>query len=61
MDKPRILVEVGDLGLDETWDCLLDAAMTRQFRSSGMSKAQAKDASKKLVTEWRTNFGNLRL
>jgi hypothetical protein len=61
MDMPRILVEIGDLGFDETWNYLLDAAMIRQFRSSGMSKAQAKDASKKLVTEWRTNFGNFRL
>lgn len=61
LDHTRILVEVGDLDFDETWDQLLHAATVRRFRSEGMSKAQATDAATKLIAEWRTTFGNLRL
>ena len=61
LDHSRILVEVGDLSFDETWDQLLHASTVRQFRSGGMSKAQAKDAATKLIAEWRTTFGDMRL
>lgn len=61
LDHPRILIEVGDLGLDDTWEQLSHAAVVRRLRSDGLSKAQAKDAATKLIAEWRGTFGNLRL
>jgi hypothetical protein len=61
LDHSRILVEVGDLSFDDTWDRLLYAVTVKRFRSEGMSKAQAKNAATKLIAEWRGTFGNLRL
>jgi hypothetical protein len=61
LDKPRILIEVGDLGFDDSWEHLLHKAVIRRLRSEGLSKAAAKQACNKLIEQWRLEVGGVRL
>ena len=41
LTNPRILVEIGDLEIDEEWDDLLRKHLIKGFRRGGMSRAEA--------------------
>jgi hypothetical protein len=61
LQQPRILVEIGDLGFDRTWDGIAHDAVVRRLRSEGLSKADAKHAASELIQKLRHEFGDLRM
>lgn len=57
LDKPRILVEIGDLGIDREWEDELRKHLFKRFRRDGMSRAEAKRAVVVCLAEWRKMTG----
>lgn len=60
MDYPRVLIEVPPSGFEERWEQLLRNALTRDFRSKGLSRKAARSAAVEFITEWR-ELGGLRM
>ena len=53
-DNPRVLVEVPSREFQPEWDRMLRKAMRKRFqREHGMSRAEAKLATEKYITDWR--------
>jgi hypothetical protein len=61
LDKPRISIEIGDLGFDDIWESIGHEAVIRRLRSEGLSKGNAKRASSLLIQKWRQEFGDFRM
>lgn len=53
MDNPRILVEIPDIGFGGVWLDKWEKTTFKEMRNRGLSRADAKKASQKLIDEWR--------
>lgn len=56
LDAKKILIEVPNTGFQKTWDEILFKHMVKDFRRRGLSKHEAKEATKAVIDEWR-KFG----
>jgi hypothetical protein len=60
LDRPRILVEVGDTGFKDAWDDKFYKHVAKDFRSRGLSRAQSRQAARSVIDEWR-KFSGLKM
>jgi hypothetical protein len=60
MDHDRILVEVPSKHFRTEWDKILYNALAKDFKRKGLSRSDAKIASKNFIKEWR-NLRSMRI
>lgn len=53
IDSPRILVEVQSRYFKQEWNKILRTVIQKDLQSRGVKKKQLKEASKKIIEEWR--------
>lgn len=59
IDAKRILIDVPDIGFSKIWDEMLFKHLVTHFRQKGLQKHHAKEATRRLIEEWR-KFGRSR-
>lgn len=59
LDAKKILIEVPDTGFQKAWDEILVKHLIKDFRRRGLSKHQAREATKAVIAECR-KFGRSR-
>ncbi len=59
-DAKKILIEVPETGFSETWKKTYFKHLVKDFRGKGLSKSQAKEATKEVMEQWR-RIGSSRL
>jgi hypothetical protein len=52
-DSPRVLVELGDLGIKEIWEEMLRKYARKRAQSQGFSRQEARNATEDFIREWR--------
>jgi hypothetical protein len=52
-DAKRILIDVPETGLSETWKGVFFKELVKDFRRKGLPKNQAKEATREVMEEWR--------
>lgn len=59
-NRPRIIVDVPDMGFEPVWEKLLVKRLTRSFRKEGHSRSNARKAALQFLKEWR-RFSSMRM
>jgi hypothetical protein len=60
LDRPKVIIEVGDTGFGKKWDDLFHKHLAKDFRNSGMSRSDSRRAARSAISELR-KFGSLRM
>jgi hypothetical protein len=60
LDRPRVIVEVGDTGFGKTWDDLFHKHLAKDFREKGLSRSDSRRAARSAIAELR-KLGSLRM
>jgi len=60
IDRPRLLVELGDTGFGKKWNEIFHKQVAEHFRDSGLSKSQSINAAKSAISELR-KIGSLKM
>ena len=60
LGRPKVLLEIRELGFGEFWDRLFHKRLEKQFRGKGLSRAESRQAARKMIGEMRA-FGSMRL
>lgn len=60
LDKERVLVEVSSKQFRGEWDKIYRKSLKRLFRSKGLSRSRAKQATDNFLIEWR-KVGSIRI
>lgn len=59
-DRPKVLLEVGDLGFEKLWDKIFHRHVEKHFREHGLSRTEARNATRSAISQMR-EFGNFRM
>ncbi|MBV8833155.1 MAG: hypothetical protein JO108_28490 [Acidobacteriaceae bacterium] len=59
-ERPKVLMEVPDVGFRKEWDRLFQKYLTKHFRSKGLSRSDAKRAAQSAIGELH-RFGSFRM
>ncbi|MGE4337019.1 MAG: hypothetical protein AB7E55_13725 [Pigmentiphaga sp.] len=59
-DAAKIIMEIPDTGFQEAWDEMYFKSTVKRMRADGLSRAEAKQAAKLYIDQWRT-FGRMRM
>ncbi|MCP6727519.1 MAG: hypothetical protein KJI69_05925 [Patescibacteria group bacterium] len=54
LERPRLIVEVPDMGFSNDWDIMLLAVLTKKLRTQGLSRQRARADARELILKWRT-------
>jgi hypothetical protein len=60
LDRPKVIVEVGDTGFGKIWNDLFHKHLAKDFRDSGLSRSDSRRAARSAIEELR-KFGSLRM
>jgi hypothetical protein len=53
LSRPKVLVEVPDMGFRDTWDDTFHKHLARHFRSRRLSRFESRQAARSAIEEWR--------
>lgn len=57
VDRPKVLIEIGDTGFRPIWDKIFHKQMERHFRTKGFGRSKARRAAQSFI-EQRRELGN---
>jgi len=60
LDRPKVIVEVGDTGFGKAWDDLFHKYLAKDFHESGLSRSDSRRAAHSAIEELR-KLGGLRM
>jgi hypothetical protein len=60
IDRPKVIIEVGDTGFRKTWDDLFHKYLAKDFRDKGLSRSESRRAARSAIEELR-KLGSLRM
>jgi hypothetical protein len=60
INRPKVIVEVGDTGFRQIWDELLRKHLVKHFREEGLGRYESRRAARSLLQELR-KIGSLRM
>ena len=59
-ERPKVLMEIPDTSFGQVWEDLFLRAIIKHMRSAGLTRREAKDGAKSLISQWR-EFGGIRM
>jgi hypothetical protein len=60
IDRPKVIVEVGDTGFRKVWDKLFRKHLAKDFRNKGLNRTDSRRAAHSAIEELR-KFGSFRM
>lgn len=59
-NRPKVLLEVGDLGFEKLWGKMFYKHVEKHFREHGLSRSEARGAARSAISQMR-EFGSFRM
>jgi len=60
INRPKVIIEVGDTGFRKTWDGLFYKHLVKDFRNRGLGRSESRRAARSAIAELR-KVGSLRM
>jgi len=60
INRPKVILEIGDTGFRQTWDELFHKHLEKDFRNHGLSRSDSRRAARSAIQELR-RVGSMRL
>lgn len=54
INRPKVLLEIGDTGFDKEWDELFHKYLNKDYRSRGLNRSDARRAARTAIVEMRS-------